>query len=93
MKTTDSEDTEFIEVPSKDDGTCSVTTVTSQYPGATGLRYQLDGHLRAVEMANDRFHPPSAGWSNLIYYCVFPKSKSIPVSSWIIDNLIENYEC
>lgn len=75
VKITDSDDAESIEVPTEDDGTLSVTTVDAQYPGATGLKYRLDGHVRAVKIANGKLYPPEGGWGDLVYNCVFPKGK------------------
>ena len=75
VKIADSEDAEVIEVPAEDDGTISVATVSAQYPGATGLKYRSDGHVRAVKIADGKLYPPEGGWGESIYCCVFPKGE------------------
>lgn len=73
VRVTDVEDSESIEIPTEDDGTLTVAAVAAQYPGATGLKYRLDGHVRAVKLADGKLYPPEEGWSDSIYYCIFPK--------------------
>jgi len=76
VKITYCQDSESIEVPTEDDGTISVTTVAAQYPGATGLKYRIDGHIRAVKIASyGKLCPPESGWGELVYICVFPKGE------------------
>lgn len=76
IQVTDADDSEAIELPAEDDGTLSVETLSAQYPGATGLKYRLDGHTRAVKLTNGVLYPPENGWGNTVYYCIFPKGKS-----------------
>lgn len=76
VQVTDVEDAEPIELPCDDDGTLTVAAVAAQYPGATGLKYRLDGHVRAVKMANGKLYPPEEGWSDYVYYCIFPKGRN-----------------
>lgn len=73
VQVTDVEDSEPIEIPSEDDGSLTVSTLAAHYPGATGLKYHLDGHTRAVKLANGKLYPPENGWNELVYYCIFPK--------------------
>lgn len=79
VKITDSEESEPIEVPTEDDGTLSVATVAAQYPGATGLKYRLDDHVRAIKNSNGKLYPPEGGWNDSIYNCIFPKG-----TCWIL---------
>ncbi|XKL69142.1 hypothetical protein PGB90_006911 [Kerria lacca] len=76
VQVTDVEDSEPIEIPSEDDGSLTVSTLAAHYPGATGLKYHLDGHTRAVKLANGKLYPPENGWNELVYYCIFPKDNT-----------------
>uniref|UniRef100_A0A6M2DT48 TAR DNA-binding protein 43 n=1 Tax=Xenopsylla cheopis TaxID=163159 RepID=A0A6M2DT48_XENCH len=67
---------EPIELPAEDDGTLLLSTLTGQFPGASGLKYRNPGSksMRGVRLADGRLHPPSqAGWKDEIFFCVFPK--------------------
>lgn len=75
IKIKDVEDAEPIEIPSEDDGTLTVSALAAHYPGATGLKYHLDGHTRAVKLANGKLYPPEDGWGDNVYFCIFPKGK------------------
>ena len=75
VKVSNSEAEEPIEIPAEDEGTLLFTTISSQYPGITGLRYRLGDHIRAVKITNNKFYPPEDGWNDLVYFCVYPKSK------------------
>ncbi|KAK7586238.1 hypothetical protein V9T40_004114 [Parthenolecanium corni] len=73
IQLTDAEDSETIEVPCEDDGTLTVSSLAAHYPGATGLKYRINGHVRAVKLSNGKLYPPEGGWKDLTYYCIFPK--------------------
>ncbi len=75
IQVVDSEDSEPIEIPSEDDGSLSVSALAAHYPGATGLKYRLDGHTRAVKLSNGKLFPPENGWGDNVYLCIFPKGK------------------
>uniref|UniRef100_A0A2I2YRY9 TAR DNA-binding protein 43 N-terminal domain-containing protein n=1 Tax=Gorilla gorilla gorilla TaxID=9595 RepID=A0A2I2YRY9_GORGO len=53
---------EPIEIPSEDDRTVLLPTVTAQFPGACGLPYRIPCLL-----VEGILHAPSAGWGNLVY--------------------------
>lgn len=91
VQVTDVEDSEPIEIPSEDDGTLTVSALAAHYPGATGLKYRLGGHTRAVKLANGILYPPENGWGDNIYYCIFPKGArcSVLYLSYTAD--IRNY--
>ena len=72
---TDAEDSETMEVPSEDDGSLSVSSLAAHYPGATGLKYRVNGHVRAVKLTNGKLYAPEGGWQDITYYCIFPKGK------------------
>lgn len=67
---------EPIELPLEDDGTLLLSTLTGQFPGASGLKYRNPGSksMRGVRLADGRMHPPTLqGWKDEIFFCVFPK--------------------
>ncbi|XP_015786142.1 TAR DNA-binding protein 43 [Tetranychus urticae] len=72
----ENETSEPIELPIQEDGTMLLTTLTSQFPGASGLRYRNEetGTMRAVSLVENKFQAPDKGWSKIsVYYVVFPK--------------------
>lgn len=87
IQLTDDENGETIEVPCEDDGTLTVSSLAAHYPGATGLKYRVNGHVRAVKLSNGKLYPPEGGWKDLIYYCIFPKGIFDELSSIMIVNV------
>jgi len=77
---TNHENSNPIEVPTEDDGTILLSTITGQYPGATSLNFCFNGKLRAISIMDGRLYAPEGGWGDMIYRCVFPEAKSILVS-------------
>ena len=76
VQVAEEEGAEVIELPIEDDGTMLLTTLTSQFPGASGLKYRNDetNTMRAVALADSKFSPPERGWTQSgVFYCVFPK--------------------
>lgn len=75
LKVAEEDGEEPIELPSEDDGTLLLSTLSAQYPGTCGLKYRNTetGTMRGVRLVEGRLHPPEEGWGNSIYYCVFPK--------------------
>lgn len=63
------------EIPSEDDGTVLLSTVTAQFPGACGLRYRnpVSQCMRGVRLVEGILHAPDAGWGNLVYVVNYPK--------------------
>lgn len=69
---------ESIEVPLEEDGTLLVTTLTAQFPTASGLKYRnpTSNTMRGLRMADGRINAPDGGWGDyVIFYGVFPKGK------------------
>lgn len=67
---------EPIELPLEDDNTVLLTTLSSQFPGASGLKFRNSdtGTMRGVRLVDGRFQPPENGWPTIdVFYCVFPK--------------------
>lgn len=64
-----------IELPLEEDGTLLLSTLTCQFPKATGLKYKSKdtGIYRGVRFASDRFYPPPEGWETYTYSCVLFK--------------------
>ncbi|XP_055515370.1 TAR DNA-binding protein 43-like [Leucoraja erinacea] len=75
IRVSDEESAEPIEIPSEDDGTLLLSTVTAQFPAAYGLRYRNpdDQCLRGVRMVGGILHAPDNGWGNLVYVVNYPK--------------------
>ncbi|XP_074598431.1 TAR DNA-binding protein-43 homolog isoform X2 [Brevipalpus obovatus] len=70
------ESSDPIELPVEEDGCMLLTTLTSQFPGASGLKYKNEdtGAWRAVSLSEHKFQTPDRGWnSSTRYYAVFPK--------------------
>lgn len=89
IQLTDDENGETIEVPAEDDGTLSVSSLAAHYPGATGLKYRINGHVRAVKLSNGKLYAPEGGWKDITYYCIFPKGTFDELSSI----MMRYYEC
>lgn len=75
IRVTEDENDEPIEIPSEDDGTVLLSTVTAQFPGACGLRYRnpVSQCMRGVRLVEGILHAPDAGWGNLVYVVNYPK--------------------
>lgn len=73
------ENEEPIELPCEEDNTVLLTTLSSQFPGASGLKYRNadTGTMRAVRLVDGRFQAPDGEtWTGVdVFYCVFPKGK------------------
>ncbi|XP_043919669.1 TAR DNA-binding protein 43-like isoform X1 [Protopterus annectens] len=75
IRITEDENEEPIEIPTEDDGTVLLSTVTAQFPGACGLRYRnpVSQIARGVRLVEGILHPPETGWSNLVFIVNYPK--------------------
>ncbi|XP_061457395.1 TAR DNA-binding protein 43 isoform X3 [Rhineura floridana] len=75
IRVTEDENEEPIEIPSEDDGTVLLSTVTAQFPGACGLRYRnpVSQCMRGVRLVEGILHAPDNGWGNLVYVVNYPK--------------------
>lgn len=65
-----------VELPLEENGTLLLSTVITQFPGATGLKFTnpKTGAHRAVRLTTEVFHSPEKeGWGDRTYFCVFPK--------------------
>ncbi|KAL5015406.1 hypothetical protein ScPMuIL_009676 [Solemya velum] len=75
IQVAEDEDDEPMEVPSEDDGTLLLSTLSAQFPGACGLKYRNpeSGSMRGIRLSDGRLYPPDGEWSSRIYVVVFPK--------------------
>lgn len=81
----ENEGDEPMEVPSEEDGTLLLTTLSAQFPGACGLKYrnQETGTLRGIRLSDGRLYPPDTDWANQVYIVVFPKGICIHLNTFI----------
>ncbi|KAG2459513.1 TADBP protein, partial [Polypterus senegalus] len=75
IRVAEDENEEPMEIPSEDDGTVLLSTVTAQFPGACGLRYRnpVSQCMRGVRLVEGILHAPETGWGNLVYVVNYPK--------------------
>lgn len=74
----DEEYGEAVELPLEDNGSLLLSTLTAQFPGASGLKFRTENNVvRGVRLADGRFHVPDNEWGRTPYYCVFPKGNFI----------------
>lgn len=76
LQVAEDEGEEPIELPTEDDGTLLLSTLSAQFPGAVGLKFKAPESktYRGVRLTDGRLHPPpDGGWGSQIFYCVFPK--------------------
>lgn len=60
-----------VELPVEEDKTLLLSTLTAQFPRATGLKYQSEtGCMRGVRLSDGRLFPPPDGWQNRVYQIV-----------------------
>lgn len=61
----------LVEVPMEDDGTLLVSTLESQFAGASGLKYRApSGAFRGLRVADGKVQPPPEGWETARSYVV-----------------------
>ncbi|XP_046917493.1 TAR DNA-binding protein-43 homolog isoform X2 [Dermatophagoides farinae] len=76
IKVAEDEGEEPIEIPCETDNTVLLTTLTSLFPGASGIKYRNSdsGAMRGLRLIDGRIQPPEDGWTQVpLYYCCFPK--------------------
>ncbi|XP_075221003.1 TAR DNA-binding protein 43-like isoform X2 [Lycorma delicatula] len=75
LQVAEDEGEEPIELPSEDDGTLLLSTLSAQFPGTCGLKYRNPESrtMRGVRLVDGRLHPDDDGWGNNVFYCVFLK--------------------
>lgn len=75
IRVAEEENEEPMEIPSEDDGTILLSTVSAQFPGACGLRFRspVSQCMRGVRLVEGVLHAPENGWGNLVYVVNYPK--------------------
>lgn len=74
VQESEEEGSESIEIELEDDNSLLLTSLTSLFPDATGLKYRHPetNTLRGVKLADGKFSEPLDGWSAVQnYICVF----------------------
>jgi hypothetical protein len=68
---------EPLELPTEEDGTILLTTLSAQFPGSCGLKYRNPdtGTMRGIRLSDGRLYPPDSDWGKQVFYCVFPKGR------------------
>lgn len=66
---------EPLELPTEEDGTLLLTTLSAQFPGSCGLKYRNPdtGTMRGIRLSDGRLYPPDNDWGKQVFFCVFPK--------------------
>lgn len=86
LQVAEDEGEEPIELPTEDDGTLLLSTLSAQFPGAVGLKFKAPESktYRGVRLTDGRLHPPpEGGWGSVIFYCVFPKGNHQRFTSFL----------
>ncbi|CAG9832527.1 unnamed protein product [Diabrotica balteata] len=78
VQVAENEDEDPVELPSEENGTLLLSTVTAQFPGASGLKYKVSAenkNFRGVRLSDGILHPPpdGEGWGETVFCCVYPK--------------------
>jgi len=74
------EGAEPIELPTEDDGTVLLSTLSAQFPRACGLKFRAPESRawRGVRLAEGKlFQPVDTGWAHIIFVCVTPKGAEL----------------
>jgi len=76
IKVAEDENEEAVELPCEEDNSILLSTLTSQFPGASGLKYRNPdtNSMRGLRLADGKFIAPEKGWNAFSpYFCVFPR--------------------
>lgn len=89
IRVAEEENEEPMEIPSEDDGTVLLSTVSAQFPGACGLRYRspISQCMRGVRLVEGVLHAPENGWGNLVYVVNYPKEPALPDNKRKMDEI------
>lgn len=79
IQVVEDENDESIEIPSENDGTLLLTSLSAQFPGACGLKYRNPdtGAYRGIRLVEGVLHPPDGVWGRHVYVAVFSKGKNL----------------
>jgi hypothetical protein len=88
IQVAESEDDEAIELPCEPDGSILLSTVSSQFSGASGLKFRNPETktLRGLRLVDGKLMAPEKGWAAYqTYYCVFPRGAFRSNSDLLLD--------
>ena len=77
IQVAEDEGEEPIEIPSEDDGTLLLSTLSAQFPGACGMKYRnpTTGNFRGIRLTDGTLFPPDGNWGTNVYVVVFAKGQ------------------
>lgn len=83
IRVAEDENEEPMEIPSEEDGTVLLSSVSAQFPGACGLRFRspVSQCMRGVRLVEGILHAPENGWQNLVYVVNYPKGRCTNVDT------------
>ena len=87
---------EPIEIPTESDGTILLTSLTAQFPGATGLKFRNPDTdtLRGVRCSENQLFPPHEdGWGTHTYICTRPKPVVVQLPTKLKDAAAFKVQC
>ena len=82
VRISDISGTDMVELPTENDGTMLLSTLTSQYPDTIGLRFQSEsGAWRGVRVVDGVLDAPLEGWREKVYVIVTKTSELLSIST------------
>jgi hypothetical protein len=77
IQVAEDEGEEPIEIPSEEDGTLLLSTLSAQFPGACGMKYRnpTTGNFRGIRLTDGTLFPPDGNWGTNVYVVVFAKGQ------------------
>lgn len=95
IQVVETETEEPTEIPSEEDGSLLLSTLSAQFPGACGLKYRNPdtGNFRGVRLNEGYLFPPDGEWGSTVYVVVFPKldaKQSEDQQTYAIQSLCDN---
>jgi len=78
---------DLVEVPSEEDGSLLLSSVSAQFPGSVGLRFRSErGAWRGLRVTGNKVDPPADGWGTRHYYVVKQAPKRTIDESTVSNN-------
>uniref|UniRef100_A0A8D8X3F9 TAR DNA-binding protein 43 n=1 Tax=Cacopsylla melanoneura TaxID=428564 RepID=A0A8D8X3F9_9HEMI len=76
----------LVDLPLENNDTLYISTLAAQFPGAVGLKYQVNARTRAVKCVDNLLYPPENGWGEHVYYCVYGPEAGAKRKANVLDN-------
>jgi len=74
IQVAENEGDEPVELPLEADYTLAMSTLTAQYPGASGLKFRSEtGGWRGLRVTDGKVYQVDSNWGNAVYVAVYPK--------------------